>query len=125
MSTSKNIGYHTRLIGDNSVKVVGGSFGGDIDIETVNRLTRFFTVTVKPSGTPVFVDDKGREVRLYITIDPCRTNKGMEALKEWRVARAKQERADAARHAQQSEEIDALMSGLSHEEVVRRLKGAA
>lgn len=33
-----NIGYHTRLDGENSKKISGGSFGGSFDMETVERL---------------------------------------------------------------------------------------
>lgn len=31
--------------------------------------TKQFTVRVKHSGTPVFVDLEGREVRLYLSVD--------------------------------------------------------
>ena len=54
---ANNIGWHTRLYSDNKVKVSGGSFGGNIDQETVERLVKaWFTVNIKPSGAGVFVD---------------------------------------------------------------------
>ena len=83
---SENIGYHTRSVttGD---KIVGGSFGGRIDQETVERLTRLFTVTVTQSGTPVFVDAGGRPVRLYLTVDPGKTEKGKVAVRQWQEQR--------------------------------------
>lgn len=122
---SKNIGYHTRLYADHNVKVVGGSFGGSIDQETVERLTRLFTVVVKPSGTPVFVDREGREVRLYLTVDPGATKVGKAAL----VEHQEKKRIELARLREQEEadqrEIEDLMDGLSHEEIIRRLKSAA
>lgn len=120
---SKNISYHTRLDSNNTVKVVGGSFGGSIDMETVNRLTRLFTVIVKNSGTPVFVDREGREVRLYLAVDVGSTEKGAQALKAWRAERAKQLEEEEAQLEREHGEIDQLMEGLSHEEVVRRLRG--
>lgn len=121
---SNNIGYHTRLRDNNQVKVVGGSFGGTLDLETANRLVRsHFTVTVKASGTPVFVDREGREVHLYISVDPGMTDKGKEAIKAWREERARQEREEEALREQQEAELDAAMAGLKHEEIIRRLKG--
>lgn len=118
---SKNIGYHTRLYSDHNVKVVGGSFGGQVDQETIERLTRLFTVVIKPSGTPVFVDREGREVRLYITVDPASTNIGKKAVLEYNEKR----RAESAKALEtaQEEEINSLMQGMSHEEILRRLKG--
>lgn len=123
---SKNIGYHTRLYSDNTRKIVGGSFGGAIDSETVNRLVNSqFEVVVKHSGTAVFVDRDGREVRLYLSVDADSTEKGVNALAAWRAEREKQEREHASRREQESEEIDNLMSNLSHDEIVRRLRGSS
>lgn len=120
-----NIGYHTRLFDDHSVKIVGGSFGGSIDMETANRLvSAHFTVTVKHSGTAVFVDRMGREVRLYISVDANKTAKGVIALKEWRAAREVEQRKAEARWEEEKEELDVLMGSLSHAEIVRRLKGS-
>lgn len=82
---SKKIGYHTRLENANSCKVTGGSFGGAIDQETVERLVNVhFSVRIKPSGRAVFVDKQDREVSLYITVDPLSTEKGKQALRDWR-----------------------------------------
>lgn len=119
---SKNIGYHTRLYSDNTRKIVGGSFGGAIDQETVERLVKSqFEVVVKPSGTAVFVDREGREVRLYLSVDADTTEKGAKALAAWRAERTKQEREAEERREREEAEIDDLTSGLSHEEIVRRL----
>jgi hypothetical protein len=120
-----NIGYHTRLYSDNTRKVVGGSFGGSIDIETVNRLVKsHFSVVVKNSGTPVFVDKEGREVSLYLSVDAGKTEKGELAMRAWRAEVAKQNVDEANRRERQQEEIDQLLEGLSHEEIVRRLRNA-
>lgn len=120
-----NIGYHTRLYSDNARKIVGGSFGGAIDTETVNRLVNsHFEVVVKNSGTPVFVDKEGREVTLYLSVDAGRSEKGALAVKAWRAELAKQEADSANRHEREQDEIDSLLEGLSHEDIVRRLRGA-
>lgn len=118
----QNIGYHTRLYIDNSVKVTGGSFGGSIDLETVERLSRLFTVTVKPSGTPVFVDREGREVRLYLSVDCAHTEKGREAIKAWRAARHAEEVARLGNQAERDALIDEITSDLSITEL-RKLAG--
>ena len=120
----KNIGYHTRLDGNNSVKIIGGSFGGSLDVETANRLVKsHFTVKVKPSGRTVFVDNEGREVSLYITIDPDFTNAGIEAMNKYHIEKERldQEREDQGQ--QESETIQSLMEGLTHDEIVKRLSG--
>lgn len=114
---SKNIGYHTRLYSDNTVKVVGGSFGGSIDQETVERLTRLFDVIVKPSGTPVFVDSQGREVRLYLSVDAIETIKGKEALKE----HTKKLEALQKEEDEKEEQIETLLASMSNEEILARL----
>lgn len=120
---SSNIGYHTRACSDDR-KITGGSFGGQVDMQTANRLVQsFFTVRVKPSGHAVFVDKEGREVRLYFTIDAGKTDKGLLALKEWHKERARLEALAEEQRAQQQAEIDELTSGLTHDEIVRRLKG--
>lgn len=122
---SENIGYHTRLYEDNTVKVIGGSFGGDLSIETANRLIHAhkFTVVVKPSGTPVFVDREGREVRLYLSVDVAKTEKGAATMKEWYAERYRKEEEARKREADEQEEIQDLMSTMTHEEIVSRLKG--
>lgn len=118
----KNIGYHTRLDSDNTKKIVGGSFGGSIDSETVERLVNSqFTVEVKPSGTPVFVDGQGRRVSLYLSVDVVSTAMGQAAMKAYHLERQAKEEAEDELVANREEEIDRLTSGLSHEEIVRRL----
>jgi len=80
----KSIGYHTRLANNSAIKVCWGSFGGSLDLETANRLVKaHFTVVAKPTGTLVFVDREGREVSLFITVDPARTEAGKLAREEF------------------------------------------
>lgn len=113
------ISYHTRLEDDNRVKVSGGTFGGTVDYETVNRLAKaFFTVSIKPSGRAVFVDKEGREVNLYIKVDAETTSIGIEAKRVWRAERHRQDGEDKMLR----EEIDSAMAKLTPEEVLRRLK---
>ena len=110
MITRKNIGYHTRLYSDNTVKVVGGSFGGRIDMETVERLTRLFTVIVKPSGTAVFVDKNGREVRLYLSVDPDTTEIGKQALKDYRLEKERRDNEEREEREELMSQIDDMSS---------------
>ncbi|MEQ6332987.1 hypothetical protein [Sphingobium sp. MK2] len=103
---------------NNSVKVVGGSFGGAFDMETVNRLVRaHFTVVVKPSGRSVFVDRDGRAVSLYFTVDPETTEAGKEALATDRAKRAKDSEAEAVKRA----EIERLLDSMSPDEALELL----
>ena len=121
--TYKNIGYHTRLLEDNRVKVVGGSFGGELSLETANHLVNSqFTVVVKPSGTPVFVDSKGREVRLYISVDVEATDIGKVAMGNYRREKYLREEKEQKMMEDRESELQNVMSGMSHEEVIRRLK---
>lgn len=117
---NNSIGYHTRLDSNNTVKVCGGSFGGTIDMLTVERLVNaHFSVVIKNSGRAVFVDKEGREVSVYITVDPLKTTRGVEAKREYdkRRLQAQAEEDDKA------EEVQSLLEGLTHEEAIRRLRG--
>ena len=115
---NKSIGYHTRLSGQNSVKLVGGSFGGPFGMETVERLVKHhFKVEMRPSGRPIFVDREGRHVMLYVTVDPETTEAGKAALADYRAAQAKAG-LDAEGKARR---IQALMEELSDDEILRRL----
>jgi len=117
---ANNIGWHTRSYSDNKVKISGGSFGGKIDQETVERLVKaFFTVKIKPSGTGVFVDKAGREVMLYLTIDPLNTVVG----KEQKRLHDKEKVSFLKQEQEKEKEIDEILSGLSTDEILRRLKG--
>lgn len=120
---SENIGYHTRLA-DGDKKVVGGFFGGRIDQETVERLTRLFEVEVGQGGTPYFIDSRKRKVRLYLSVDPGKTEKGKAALAKYREELRAREIAEVERVERLRKEIDDLMRALDHEEILRRLKGA-
>ena len=123
---NRNIGYHTRLVGNNTVKVCGGSFGGAIDMATVDRLvSAYFTVEVNSTGRAIFVDREGRRVRLYLSIDAEDTTMGKEAIKVWRVADNARREKEAELSANQEGEIDDLLGSMTHEEAVRRLRGDA
>jgi hypothetical protein len=121
MSRSKSICYHTRLVKDGT-KVVGGSFGGAIDQETVERITRLFSVVVKPSGTPVFIDDDGREVNLYFHINPKDTVKGSEAIKAHQLKKEQEWEEEQKQIREREEVLQQLMSSLTYEEILERLK---
>ncbi len=116
----KSIGYHTRSRVDNSIKFTGGSFGGEFDQLTINRLTRaHFKVIVKGSGTPVFVDRNGRECWLYVTVDPGTTEVGKEALAEYKkVVQARQCVED-----DKKARLETLMQNYSTDELLNLLGG--
>lgn len=115
----KSIGYHTRLSSDNTTKVCGGSFGGMVDQETIERLVNVhFEVVIKPSGRAVFVDRQGREVSLYLSVDPDTTTKGKDA----RVAHSKIKQDEQEKEDQLAEEIEDLLSTMSYEEILKKLK---
>ncbi len=117
----KNIAYHTRSTADDS-KIVGGSFGGDFSLDTVERLARsHFTVVVKQSGTPVFVDKQGREVRVYFSVDPRDTVMGKAAIAEYNKEQARLAAIQEEKEKEQDDQIESLMDSLSKEEIIRRL----
>ena len=119
----KSIGYHTRLYGDTTKKISGGSFGEAIDMETINRLvSAHFRVSIEPSGTPVFVDRQGREIRLTIAVDPKVTEMGKVAIAAHnREKLIERERLQDIEDSNQ-QEIEYLLDGLTHDEIVRRLR---
>lgn len=116
-----NIGYHTRLASDNTIKIVGGSFGGAIDMDTINRLVSSkFTIAFK-SRRPYFADSAGREVTLYISVDVCATTKGQEAIKAEHIEHEKLCAAAKIVTEKQQQQIEDLMDSLTHEEIIKRL----
>ena len=111
----RSIGYHTRLDSDTTQKVTGGSFGGSIDLETVQRLVNsHFVVTLKPSGRVVFVDRQDREVRVYLSVDASMTTQGRVLIAQRDTERRELEEAQQA-------QIDGLLDSLSPEEIIARL----
>lgn len=114
----KSIGYHTRLSTNNTVKICGGSFGGSLDLETVNRLVKHhFTVKAKPSGSLGFVDSEGREVSLYLSVDPEDTEAGILVRAELNRAKAEERHAEARKWQQIAE----LLDGMSVDEAIQKL----
>ncbi|QIG74364.1 hypothetical protein EVC08_052 [Rhizobium phage RHph_N65] len=112
----KSIGFHTRSKADNRIKLSGGSFGGAIDMETVERLVKaLFTIEMLPSGSATFVDREGRQVSLYLSIDPAMTETGKRLLAQ---------EAEARRAATEARErlLEELLDGLSTEEAIKRLQ---
>ena len=118
----KNIAWHTRLLSDNTQKIVGGSFGGEVSIDTANRLVNsHFKVVVKNSGRSVFVDREGREVTLYIVVNPEITDKGKAAIAQYQIEKKKQDYETQKREQENQNRIESLMEGLSSEEIIKRL----
>lgn len=119
----KNIGYHTRLFEHNSTKVCGGSFGGQMDMETVDRLVKsHFKVVIKNSGNGVFVDKEGREVSLYITVDPLKTVAGKEAKAKHNEKERERISKLEKEESQKMEIIEELMEKMTIEEIIEKLK---
>lgn len=114
-----NIGYHTRLKADNTVKCVGGYFGGSFDLQTVNRLVKaHFSVVMRPSGSLVFVDRVGREVSLYFTVDPRITDAGKSALEAYAKIKRKQQEDEQRKQDQ----LDALLDSMTLDDALARLR---
>lgn len=119
---NKNIGYHTRLISDNTQRVVGGSFGGEFSQETIERLVNIhFEIRIKPSGNAVFVDKMGREVSLYFTVDPLSTEKGKKAKKEWN----NQQRLEHEKEEEKAKMVQDLLDQYSSDELLQILQNKA
>jgi len=117
-----NIGYHTRLDRDNRVKVIGGSFGGTLCIDTANRLVNaHFEVKIKPSGRAVFVDREGREVSLYMSINPDMTIKGQKVIKAYQEDNYRKEQENLRNKEDNEDTIQELMQGLTYEEIISKL----
>lgn len=115
-----NISYHTRSTSDQAVKYVGGSFGGQFDMETVNRLVHaHFNIKVKGSDRLVFVDHHGRECWLYVAVDPQDTELGKTFLAQIRRNKAEQARQEEEREA----ELQAVLDSMTTEQALRLLKG--
>lgn len=116
----KAICYHTRnaMTGE---KVTGGTFGGALDLDTFNRLVRHhkYTVVIKPSGLPVFVDTSGREVNIYFSIDPRQTDAGQAALDNDRQKRLAAQAIEEAKER----EVNELIANMSNDELLQRLRG--
>lgn len=115
-----HICYHTRLDANGKRRIVGGSFAGGINQETVERMVNaWFKVDVTPSGRAVFVDGAGRRVNLYFNIDPESTERGKEALAEYH---RQQEIAQQTKRGKE-EEVLRLLDGMTTDEALRRLRG--
>lgn len=113
----KSIGWITRDSNNDNVRLGGGSFGGSIDMETVERLIKaHFTLQMRPSGSPTFVDREGRHVRLYLSIDPRMTDEGQRLIERDAI-----ERRSAA--SAMEDRLSDLLEGLSIEEAIKRLEG--
>lgn len=118
----ETIHYHTSLYHSTN-PARSAAFVGDFDELTVNRLVNaLFTVTVKPAGVPVFVDVEGREVYLYVSVDPCKTEAGKEALLVYQQEREKREKEARKLQEAQEDEIESLIAGMSREDLLARLR---
>lgn len=118
----KSICYHTRLSGKDSVKVCGGSFGGQVDMETVEQLVKNqFTVVIKNSGHAVFVDKEGREVNLYINIDPLSTKVGKDSKAKHNKETSERIERDKKIEAEKRSRLEAIMENMTNEEIIEKL----
>lgn len=114
-----SIGYQLREYGNDSNKLVGGSFGGSIDLETIDRLVgAHLDVITLPSGNLCFADKQGRKVTLKINVDPIFTAKGKaeQAANDAKLAQA------YAKAEELEQKANDLMRGLSWEEIIRKLE---
>lgn len=126
---SKSICYHTRHR-STGAKAAGGTFGFTtpgkyFDQETIERLLKnhAFKVEFTKSGSPTFVDKEGRQVHLYINVDPLFTSIGQEAQKAYLAERRKQVAQEEQQRVARERELEGLIAELGDEEALRRLKG--
>jgi hypothetical protein len=120
---TKSIGYQTRLDESDSTLVQSGSFGGSIDQSTVDRLVNNnFDVAVRPSGRCVLVDRQGRQVQLYLRVDPSKTVKGKAVYAAWREQECKRLAAETANEEHLREELDTMIDLIGLAGVLAKLK---
>lgn len=124
-----SICYHTRLRSNHTHKVNGGTFGFTspgkyFDSDTIERLVKtMFQVEFTNTGRAVFVDREGRQVDLYISVDPLFTSKGQEAQEAYYVEKRKRDEEEERIRSEQESEVEDLMDNLDHDEIIKRLKG--
>lgn len=110
--------YHTRLDGKD-IKLSSGTLQGECDKETINSLVnKLFSVKILASGRAVFVDGDGRNVMLYVTIDPLTTDKGKAAKKEHEEINAAQNKKDQ----ELQDLVDNMINSYTNEELYKILK---
>ncbi len=120
---NKNICYHTRLSGNDSVKLSGGVFGGSIDLETIERLTKnHFKVIIKNSGHAVFVNKNHQEVNLYIKVDPNITTIGKEAKNKYLEEQKKKLIQEEEQENIKKNLINELIDTMSLDEIIKKLQ---
>lgn len=118
------VGYHTRAYLDTTQKISGGFFRGGLDAKTIgNLINAYFDVKIMSGGRAVFVDKNGRPVFLYITVDPSMTAKGKELIAANQAAQRSLAQALQAQEIREREELEDVMQGLSHAEIIKRLRG--
>lgn len=118
-----NIGYNIRARATGE-KLSGGSFGGTFGLDTVQRLVSSQLTVKVNNGQCFFIDRNGAPCRLYIHVDAESTEAGKEALKQWRITKALQDEEDRRKEQAEKEELETLMNSMSHEDIIKALKGA-
>jgi hypothetical protein len=104
------IQYHTRHHGTDD-KITAGA------IHSVPALLSDYTVTILPSGRATLVDHRGRHVDVYMRLDPEDHSEYAAAIKAYREGKAQ----EAALQALRAEQIARLLSGMTDEEILKRL----
>jgi hypothetical protein len=104
------ISYHTRRDGTDE-KITAGA------THSITALLADYIVIFQPSGRPVFMDDKGRKVNVYTRLNPEDHSEYPAALAAYR--RDQQIAAQLAKD--RKEQITCLLSGMTDEEILKRL----
>jgi cell wall assembly regulator SMI1 len=104
------IHYHTRRANTDEKITVGAR-------DSMSALLNDYTVIIQPSGRPVFMDDKGRHVNVYMRLNPEDHSEYPAAVKAYH--RDQQIAAQLAKD--RKEQIDKLLNDLSDEEILERL----
>lgn len=100
-----------------------GSFGGSLDMDTVDRLVnRQLSVEIQPSGRACFVDREGRKVALWVNADPDITEKGKQARAEWALLERRKAEEQKKLQEELDNELEELVDRIGAEEVLKWLR---
>lgn len=118
-----NKGFTYREYNSIGKPTSAGSFRGEVNTDTIEKLVNKYETTVTNSGDVYFVNKNGDKINLYIHIRPMNTKKGQDAYRAWQVRQQKEAAEEYAKMEEERKSIEAAMLGLSTEEILLRLKG--
>lgn len=117
--------YHARLAENNTVKTVGGTITAETLDQAAEQICagkRGFTLRAKSGGRVTFVDSRGREVRVYLSIDPVVSPQGRAALAEFNAAEEKRRREVIAQEKEKQSKLEALIDSIGIDAAISKLQ---